>query len=248
MNPRSNRRASEQQFGGPRERSLGLRAPQNRLARKFHALSRNHTGRRRSRGARRLLRGVNVNQIACPCTLWRGDSSQFERAVAFESRANRFGQFLGSSSHLQPHWKSYSDGSPVGLVFHRPCTHTHCSGYLRIISSITFVNFCVFSKTSRSVSPDRISSTGGSNRNRYFPLASSQMAYPGTTAASVCSATRAIPVVVLAIFPKKSTNADSCGMVFWSARIPIVPASFKTFSITRADSFLKIGRFPDIHR
>src|SRR5713226_379786 len=248
MKPRSNRRASEQQLGGPCECSLGLRAPQYRLARKFYVLTRNHTDRRRSSGPLGMLRGVNVNQIACSRTLWRGDSSQFERAVAFKSRANRFGQFLGSSSHDQPHWKSYSDGSPAGLVFHRPCTHTHCSGYLRIISSITFANFCVFSKTSRSISPVRISSTGGSNRNRYFPLASSQIAYPGTTAASVCSATRAIPVVVLAIFPKKSTNAASCGMVFWSARMPIVPASFKTFSITRADSFLKIGQFPDKHR
>jgi hypothetical protein len=38
-----------------------------------------------------MLGGVNVNQIACPCTLWRCYSSQFDRAVAFESRANRFG-------------------------------------------------------------------------------------------------------------------------------------------------------------
>src|SRR6266566_4728313 len=82
------------------------------------------------------------------------------------------------------------------------------------IDQITLVNLCVFSKTSRSASPVRINSTGGSKRNRYFWLRSSQMAYPGTTAAPVCNATRAIPVVVPAFFPKKSTNIASSGMVF----------------------------------
>src|SRR5258708_4770040 len=79
---------------------------------------------------------------------------------------------------------------------------------------------------------------GGSNRTRYFRKFWSQYASPGTTAASVCSATRAIPVVVQACFPKKSTNTPSPGIVFWSARIPIVPVSFNTFSIIRAASFL----------
>src|SRR5712664_2610182 len=195
-----------------------------------------------------MLRGFHIDQVMRSRALRRGNSTQFGCAVAFQPRANRLGQFLSSLSHHRPHWISYSDGSPFGLVFHRPCTHTHCSGYFRTIPSITFVNFCVFSKTSRSVSPVRINSTGGSKRNRYLWLGSSHMAYPGTTAAPVCSATRAIPVVVLAGLPNKSTNTASSGMVFWSARIPTVPASFKTLSITRADSFLKIGRFPDKHR
>src|SRR6267378_291467 len=195
-----------------------------------------------------MLRGFHINQIARSRAFRRGNSDKFGRAIAFQLRANCFGQILSSLSHHQPHWKSYSDGSPFGLVFHRPCTQTHCSGYFRTISSITFVNFLVFSRTSRPISPVRINSTGGSKRNRYLRLRSSQTAYPGTTAAPVCNATRAIPVVVLAGFPKKSTNVASSGMVFWSARIPTVPASFNTFSITRADSFLKIGRFPDKHR
>ncbi len=42
-----------------------------------------------------------------------------------------------------------------------------------------------------------------------------------------------MPVLVLAAFPKKSTKTDSDGMVFWSARTPIVPASFKTFSVRK---------------
>src|SRR5882724_3160762 len=76
----------------------------------------------------------------------------------------------------QPQGESYTGGSPFGRVFHRPCTHTHCSGYLRIIPSITFANICVFSKTSLSVSPVRINSTGGSKCSRYFPMDSSQIA------------------------------------------------------------------------
>src|SRR5437870_1878719 len=140
--------------------------------------------------------------------------ANFDLGVAFQRCANGYSQFPCSSSHCQPQWKSYNDGSPFGLVFHRPCTQIHCSGYFRTISSITLVNLCVFSKTSRSASPVRINSTGGSKRNRYFWLRSSQMAYPGTTAAPVCNATRAIPVVVPAFFPKKSTNIASSGMVF----------------------------------
>src|SRR6266568_2353277 len=248
MNSRRNRRTPEQQFRCLRERHLWLRAPQNRFARQGRALTRNNAGRCRSHGALRVLRRIHVNQIARSRALRCRNSANFDRAVAFQPRANRIRQFLSSLSHRQPREKSYTGGSPSGLVFHRPCTHTHCSGCFLIISSITFVNFCVFSRTSRSASPVRINSTGGSKRKRYFPILSSQTAYPGTTAASVCSATRAIPVVVLAFFPKKSTKTASPGMVFWSARIPIVPASFRTFSITRADSFLKIGRFPDKHR
>src|SRR5437588_1642966 len=195
-----------------------------------------------------MLRGFHIDQIALSSSPRRGDSAKFGRAIAFPSRANRLAQLLCCSSHRQPHWKSYGDGSPFGLAFHRPCTQTHCSGYFLIISSINFVNFWVFSKTSCSISPVRTNSTGGSKRNLYFRLGSSQTAYPGTTAASVCNATRAIPVVVLAAFPKKSTKTASSGMLFWSARIPTLPASFNTFSITRADSFLNIGRFPDKHR
>src|SRR5713226_6453104 len=158
-----------------------------------------------------MLRGFHIDQIARSRALRRGNPGNFGPAVAFQLQANCFGQFSGSSFHDQPHWESYTGGSPFGLVFHRPCTQTHCSGYFRIISSITFVNFCVFSKTSRSVSPVRTNSTGCSKRNRYFRMLASQTAYPGTTAASVCNATRAIPVVVLAFFPKKSTNTASSG-------------------------------------
>src|SRR6266704_2338703 len=248
MNSRRNRRTPEQQFRCLRERHLWLRAPQNRFARQGRALTRNNAGRCRSHGALRVLRRIHVNQIARSRALGCRNSTNLDRAVAFQPRVNPICQVFRSLSHYQPREKSYTGGSPSGLVFHRPCTHTHCSGCFLIISSITFVNFCVFSRTSRSASPFRINSTGGSKRKRYFPILSSQTAYPGTTAASVCSATRAIPVVVLAFFPKKSTKTASPGMVFWSARIPTVQVSFKTFSITRADSFLKIGRFPGKHR
>src|SRR5208282_1774882 len=93
------------------------------------------------------------------------------------------------------HKKSYKGGSPRGRFFHLAWTHTHWSGYFLMISSITSVKRLVFSKTSCSVSPMRTSSTGGSKRKRYFRKFSSQYAQPGTTAASVCRATRAIPVV-----------------------------------------------------
>jgi len=43
--------------------------------------------------------------------------------------------------------------SPLGRVFHRACIHTHCSGYLRMMASITFANCAVFSRMSRSPSP-----------------------------------------------------------------------------------------------
>src|SRR5260370_4886653 len=214
MNSRRNRRTPEQQFRCLRERHLWLRAPQNRFARQGHALTGDNAARRRSRGALGVLCGTHVNQIARSRAPRCRNSANFDRAVAFQPRANRIRQFLSSLSHRQPREKSYTGGSPSGLVFHRPCTHTHCSGCFLIISSITFVNFCVVSRTSRSASPVRINSTGGSKRKRYFPILSSQMAYPGTTAASVCSATRAIPVVVLAFFPKKSTKTASPGMVF----------------------------------
>src|SRR5258708_19089620 len=88
MKPRGNRRASKQQLRGTREGDLGLRAPQNRLAWKLYAFSRNHTDRSRSRRPLRVLRGVNVNQTACTSTLWRGDTRQFESAVAFEFPAD----------------------------------------------------------------------------------------------------------------------------------------------------------------
>jgi hypothetical protein len=37
----------------------------------------------------------------------------------------------------------YNAFSPAGRVFHRRCTHSHCSGYFRTYASIIDVNFCV---------------------------------------------------------------------------------------------------------
>src|SRR5204863_4957832 len=146
---------------------------QSRFSRQRYSVSRNGNARSRSRGPLRMLRGFHIDQIALSCALRRGNSANFDLGVAFQPRANGYSQFPCSSSHCRPQWKSYNDGSPFGLVFHRPCTHIHCSGYLRTISSITLVNLCVFSKTSRSASPVRINSNGGSKRNRYFWLRSS---------------------------------------------------------------------------
>src|SRR2546430_11241132 len=94
-----------------------------------------------------MLCGFHIDQIARSRTLRCGNSANFDRAVTFQLCANRFGQFLCSSSHRQPHWKSYSDGSPFDLVFHRPCTQTHCSGdrkSTRLNSSHSQISYAVF--------------------------------------------------------------------------------------------------------
>src|SRR5258708_37534693 len=98
-------------------------------------------------------------------------------------------------------------GSPSGLVFHLLCTHSHCSGYLATQPSITWVNRAVLATASASSSPLRTSLSAGSKQILYLPRCLSHTPKAGSTAASVCKATRARPVAVQAGTPKNSTKA-----------------------------------------
>ena len=84
-----------------RERHLGLPAPQHRFARQRYSLSRDSTGRSRSRGPLRMLRGLHVDQIACSGTLRRCNSAYFGRAVV-DFTANQPGLSL-FHCHIQQH-------------------------------------------------------------------------------------------------------------------------------------------------
>src|SRR5499427_2024237 len=93
------------------------------------------------------------------------------------------------------------------------------------------VNNAVFATTSLSRSLVRMSFTGGSKRRRYFFNPGSQMVKPGTTAASVLTATRATPLAVEASRPKKSTNTPCPAIMFVSISTPTVfPARMAAIS------------------
>src|ERR1035438_4897141 len=75
---------------------------------------------------------------------------------------------------------------------------------------------------SASGSPVRTRSTAGLNSTRYLRSTGSQMVNAGTTAAPVCSATRATPLAVQAGTPYKFTNTPCGGVMLVSIRTPTV--------------------------
>ena len=143
---------------------------------------------------------------------------------------------LLSNTHNPPIRKSCQIPSSVpsfppdpcsGLVFHLLCTQNHSSGRFLIISSTTFVNLCVLTRASASLSP--VFTTSSSSKTTTLCPVPSLIMKAGTTAAPLASARMAGPLLVKALCQKKSTKKPSTAATFWSTRMATIELDARLF-------------------
>ena len=87
MDPRRDRRASQQQLGRFCERHFRLRAPQNGFSRQRHAFAGNHAERRGSRGPRSMFRALPHKSRSRASRALAAPQlrAHFDAAVAFQA-------------------------------------------------------------------------------------------------------------------------------------------------------------------